>query len=97
MGQLDRRAEEAVPPQGEADTMLSALCLSRAGYRPAILAEGYLQAVSGGTADCLRQEVSTDLDTSVAWRATDRRAVVTALVRCAAETACRTVDNQKTD
>ncbi|MEM8753453.1 MAG: LysR family transcriptional regulator [Pseudomonadota bacterium] len=90
MGELSRGAawddaaggEEAMP-EIEADTMLGALVLSRAGFGPFATTEDYPTPFPK-TSDCLRAiPTGADLVTAAAWRRLDRRPLVTELVDCA--------------
>ena len=83
MGEVDRlwgqlaRSAEPRPPV-EADTLIGSLVLSAAGYGPAMLVEGFPDF---GFDEVARQPAGgLSLETAVAWRALDRRAVVTTLL-----------------
>lgn len=70
-------------PEIEANTMLGALVLSRAGFGPFVTTEDYPTPFDK-TPDCLRaQPTGTQLVTSAAWRRLDRRPLVEELVACA--------------
>ncbi|MDX2258865.1 MAG: LysR family transcriptional regulator [Hyphomicrobiaceae bacterium] len=81
MGRIGRERAEAAS-LGEADTMLGALTLSRAGYGTCVVEESYARSVLAGDMAGLRPRRSGALATSVVWRRTDRRAIVRAFLAC---------------
>lgn len=89
MGRLGREREKAGRRSiAEADTMLGALTLSRAGYGECIVERDYVSAAAG---ESFRKppETAGSLEISVAWRAADNREIVRTLVACAIEMADR--------
>lgn len=106
MGQLGRQSDTAGELiYGEADTMLGAFILSKAGYGTCVIEQNYFETAfgasqenphqkssdkksshkKGGQKKNLSVEACGDLDTSIAWRASDKRSIINAFTQCAIE------------
>lgn len=85
MGALMRRdlADETDYPAAEADTMLGAIVLSRAGFGPMVVPEDYPSPFGEDPACKLRTETGIVLETAVARRSLDRRPIIQQLIDCA--------------
>lgn len=86
MGALGRQANEGNGeyPAAEAETMLGALVLSRAGFGPFASTADYPSPFEKTLACLDATETGLTLDTSVVRRSLDRRPMVEALIRAAA-------------
>lgn len=84
MGRLGREDDEkGRPPQGEADTMLGAVLMSAAGYGACVVPPDFPHpAIEGQRAAATAQG---SLTTSIAWRSSDRRAVIQSLIQAAVD------------
>lgn len=84
MGALLQREEDGDDfAEVEADTMLGAIVLSRAGFGPFVAPEDYPSPFPKTAACLASQPTELEFITSVAWRRLDRRPLVEALVAAA--------------
>lgn len=89
MGELMRRSSSDAPdyPPGEADTMLGAIVLSRAGFGPFIVPVDYPSPFPQIEACRSSTDTQLTLETAVARRALDRRSIILELVDAAVSVA----------
>ncbi len=81
MGNLSRRGDwDGDAPDVEADTMLGALVLNRAGFGPVVATEDYPSPFEKARARSRGEPTGLSLQTAVAWRRLDRRPLVADLV-----------------
>ncbi|MEM9783682.1 MAG: LysR family transcriptional regulator [Pseudomonadota bacterium] len=85
MGALSRRAEGRAAgfPAAEADTMLGAIVLSRAGFGPCSVPVDYPSSVRNVGLGAPVADTDLVLETAIARRRLDRRPMIETLVRCA--------------
>lgn len=86
MGKLGREGDAAGEPmRGEADTMLGAFILSRAGFGTCVIDEVYLTSVFPRGGETMRGTDYGTLETSLAWRVDEKRSIVELFRECAAQ------------